>query len=137
MLMYKRLFMEHMDGEGVKYADHSDNVVKVTYGGDNLRSIPIYVVFDKEGDPLVQLKCWEIANLKSKVGKAMIACNELNNKYRWVKFYIDKDGDINGELDAIVDSATCGEECLSLVRRSVNIIDEAYLTFMKIIVADD
>lgn len=133
MLMYKRLFMQHMDNEGVKYTDHKEHIVKVVYGGDNLKSIPIYIVFDKEGDALVQLKCWDIANLKNKVGRAMIACNELNNKYRWVKFYIDKDGDINGELDAIVDAASAGEECLSLVRRMVNIIDEAYPVFGRIL----
>lgn len=131
MLQYKRLFLEHMDANGIKYTDRDDNAVKVTYSGDNMKSIPVYVFFDKDGDPLVEFKCWEVANFKEKEARALIACNELNSKYRWVKFYLDKDADIIVEADAMVDTATCGQECMTMVRRMVNITDEAYPTFAR------
>lgn len=131
MANYKRLFMQHMDREGIKYTDQDDFVVKVVYTGDNLKSIPVFVFFDKDGDPLVQLKCWEIANFKNKEAKAMIACNQVNKEWRWIKFYIDDDADIVAGCDAYIDEATCGSECLSLVRRMVNIVDDAYPTFGK------
>ncbi len=133
---YKRLFMEHMDREGVRYVDKDEFVVSVTYNGDNLKSIPVFVFFDKDGDPLVQFKCWSIANFKGKEAGGILACNEMNKTYRWVKFYLDDDADIVASIDAYVNEYTCGSECLSLVRRVVNITDEAYRTFARYVFAD-
>ena len=131
MANYKQLFMRYMDQEGIKYTDTGDNTVKVVYTGDNIKSIPIFVYFDKDGDPIIQLKCWEIANFKNKEAKGMIACNQTNKEWRWIKFYLDDDADIIAGCDAYIDDVTCGKECLSLVRRMVNIIDDAYPTFGK------
>ncbi|MBQ8726035.1 MAG: YbjN domain-containing protein [Clostridia bacterium] len=131
MLHFAQMFVDYMDQEDIKYTVSSDNVIKVTYTGDNLDSIPVYVIFDEEGDEYVEFKCWDIANFKSREAKAIEVCNELNAKYRWVKFYMDSDKDIIVSIDAVVDSATCGEECLSLVRRVVNITDEAYPEIAK------
>lgn len=131
MLHFAQMFVDYMDQEDIKYTVSSDNVIKVTYTGDNLDSIPVYVIFDEEGDEYVEFKCWDIANFKNREAKAIEVCNELNAKYRWVKFYMDSDKDIIVSIDAVVDSATCGEECLSLVRRVVNITDEAYPEIAK------
>ncbi len=131
MSMYKQLFVQHMDAKGIKYTDRDERSVKVSYAGDYLKSIPIYVFFDKDGDPLVALKCWDIATFKDKRDRAIVVCNELNSKYRWVKFYVDDDNDIIADADAMLGAATCGEECLSMVRRIVNIVDEAYPLIFK------
>lgn len=133
MASYKELFMRHMDREGVKYEDRNDFVVKVTYGGDNLKSIPIFVFFDEDGDPIVQFKCWDIANFKDKEAKGILACNEANTQYRWVKYSIDKDADVVASIDAYIDDDTCGAVCLSLVRRMVNITDDVYPIFARAI----
>lgn len=128
---YKQAFMAYMEQQGVKYRDKDEFVVTVTYTGDNLKTIPIYVFFDKDGDGLVQLACWEICNFsEDKQAAGLICCNQLNSKYRWVKFYVDSDRDTRAEMDAIIDPQTVGAECLSLVRRMVNIVDEAYPTLM-------
>ena len=133
---YKNLFMRHMDRNNIKYTDVRENVVRVVYTGDNLRTIPVFVFFDAEGDPLVSFKCWEIANFKNeKMAAGIIACNELNNKYRWVKFYLDDDSDVVAQIDAYVDDETCGGECLSLVRRMVHIVDGGYPTLMQALIA--
>ena len=131
MANYKNLFMRYMDDEGIKYTDVKENVVKVVYTGDNLKSIPIFVFFDKDGDPLVSFKCWEIANFKDKEAVGIITCNQLNNQYRWVTFYVDDDADVITQIDSYVDENTCGPICMSLVRRMVNIVDEAYPEFMR------
>ena len=123
MANYKRMFMNYMDHEGIKYVDRDDFVVKVTYTGDNLKTIPVYVFFDEDGDPIVQFKCWE--------GKGIFACNEMNKEYRWVKFSLDDDSDIVASIDAYISIESCGEECMALVRRVVNITDDAYPTFAK------
>jgi hypothetical protein len=126
MSIYKQLFMQHMDSVGIRYTDVNENSVKISYTGDNLKTIGIFVMFDKEGNPSAELKCWEVANFKNKEAKGLVVCNELNSKYRWVKFFVDKSADIIVEADAILDNATCGEECMSMVRRMVRIIDESY-----------
>lgn len=131
MATYKELFMRYMDREGVKYQDRNEFCVKVTYTGDNLKSIPVLVFFDEDGDPIVQFKCWDIANFKNKEDAGIRACNEANTKYRWVKFNIDSDFDVVASIDAYIDAGTCGQECLSLVKRVVNITDGAYPIFAK------
>jgi hypothetical protein len=132
MANYKNLFMHYMDSNGIKYTDVKENVVKVVYTGDNLKTIPVFVIFDKDGDPLVTFKCWDIANFKDeKMAGGVIGCNQLNKEYRWVKFYLDDDCDVVAQIDAYVDAETCGFECSSLVKRMVNIIDEGYPTFMR------
>lgn len=131
MANYKKLFMKYMDREGIKYVDRDEHVLRVTYSGDNLKTIPVYVFFDKDDDPYVQFKCWEIANFKGKEGKGIFTCNNINKEYRWVKFYLDDDADVIASADAMVDYDTCGKICMSLVRRVVNITDEAYPQFAK------
>ena len=131
MLQYKKLFMDYMDSQGVKYTDFNENVVKIVYNGKNLRAIPVFAIFDKNGENLVELKCLEVANFKDKEAKALVACNELNSRFRWVKFYLNSEAEIVVDADAILDEATCGQECLSMVRRVVDITDTAYPTFAK------
>ena len=128
---YKQLFLDYMNAEGIRYTDEGENRVRVSYSGDNLKSIPVYVFFDKDGDPIVRFVCWDVANFKNKDERGIKACNELNAKWRWVKFYVDKDSDIIVECDAYVDAETCGETCMRLVRRMVNITDEAYPDIAK------
>lgn len=131
MANYKQLFMNYMDREGIKYTDNGEFSVRIVYNGDNMQSIPVVVHFDKDGDNMVQFHCWEIGNFKDKFAAGVLAANEMNAKYRWVKFYIDDDKDMVCSTDAYIDYDSCGEECMSLVRRVVNITDEAYPTFMK------
>ncbi len=131
MANYKQLFTDYMDSQGVRYDIKDDYLVKVVYGGDNLNTIPIYVVFDKDDDPIISVKCWDIAKFKNKEATALVVCNKLNSEYRWIKFYLDKDGDIVADCDAYIDHLTCGEECLNLVRRAVSIIDSAYPVIAK------
>ncbi len=126
MANFKQLFMNYMTVNGIKYTDKGENVVLVSYGAKNIKSVPVYVFFSKDGEGIAQFKCWEIANFKDKEAKALIACNELNSTYRWVKFYMDKDSDIVVDCDAYLDEDTCGEECVNLIRRLVSIVDEGY-----------
>ncbi len=131
MANYKQIFMNYLSVQDIKYQDQGDNAVRIVYTGDNMSSIPVFVFFDRDGDPLVQFRCWEIVNFNGMVGQGIQVCNALNAKYRWVKFYLDDDNDVICECDAYIDNNTCGNVCLSLVRRMVNITDEAYPELMR------
>ena len=127
MTDYKQIYLDYMDSKGIRYIDHDRYHVEVRYSGDNLRSIRVHVFFDRQGEDNVTLACAEIFNYPSRrsIAGGAYACNELNKRYRWVKFYIDDDGDIRCEMDALIDPVFVGDECAKLVRKMVNIIDEA------------
>ncbi|MCD7956036.1 MAG: YbjN domain-containing protein [Lachnospiraceae bacterium] len=95
--------------------------------------IDILVVFP-EDCKYAEIRCFNFAKVpKDRLGHALIACNELNKKYKWVKFYVDEDGDITAEDDAIIDVATCGDECFELMIRMTQIVNESYPVVMKAI----
>lgn len=132
MSKYKTEFMRCMDQQGIKYRELDERKVSVRYSGDNLKTIAIIVAFDKNDSNTVQIYSFEIASFKEdKFAAGLLACNALNARFRWVKFYLDSDRDVIAEMDAVVDYDSVGEECIELVRRMVGIIDEAYPEFMK------
>lgn len=55
---YKGAFLAEMDRKGIKYTDVDDNRVSVSYSGENTNTIKVSVIFDKDGDNLVALRCW-------------------------------------------------------------------------------
>ena len=131
MADFKSIFISYMEQHNVKYVNVNENLVCVTYHGDNMKSISILIRFSEENDPWAQIACIEIANFKDKEDIGIRLCNELNNKYRWLKFYLDKDADVIASLDTYIDEDTCGFFCLDLVRRAVTIIDEVYPQIAK------
>ena len=111
MESYKTLCMEFMRHEKIRYEDVRVHVLKISYNGENLTSIPIFLYFDEEGDPIISVKCWNIINFANHTELGIAVCNELNEKYRWVKFYIDDDKDVVCSVDAYIDEVNCGSEC--------------------------
>ena len=126
MQVYAMEFKDYMDENDIKYTEKKDNVLKVVYEADNMDSIAIYLIFDEDNEPIVQLKCWDILSFKSNEAAALVVCNMLNAKYRWVRFYLDDDKDIVASIDAKLDIDTCGEDCLDMVDRFISILDAAY-----------
>ena len=61
----------------------------------------------------------------------LLACNELNNKYRWVKFVIDDDRDINIEADCVISPSTAGTVCIEMFYHFMGIAKEAYPVLMR------
>ena len=132
MFNYKVSFLRYLDHHGIHYDDMDEHTVIVPYSGDNIKNMHIHVSFDEDGEGIVQLYAWDIGSFSGdKYAKGLIICNELNTKYRWVKFYIDSDKDVCVSTDAYIDPETVGEECLKLIRRMINITDKAYPIFMK------
>ncbi|MFR6641905.1 MAG: YbjN domain-containing protein [Christensenellales bacterium] len=88
--------------------------------------------FRSDGEHIVMADCWDVVKVaENKVEKAYALCNELNEKFRWVKFYVDSDRDIRVQLDAIMSEDNAGEVCREIVYRMVNIIDGAYIEIVR------
>ena len=57
MQYFAQEFTSYMDDNDIQYTTMDDeNVIQVVYGGDNLETISIFVIFDEDGDPFVQFK---------------------------------------------------------------------------------
>jgi len=133
MANYKALYLRYMDAHNIRYTT-ANNIVSISYTGSNAQSITILVSFDPDGNNLVEFGCYSIGSCKSdeKYANAIVLCNEMNKKYRWVKFFVDDDRSIVGKADAIVDSSSVGSECAEMVSRMVGIIDDVYPEFMRL-----
>lgn len=56
MGIYKDAFIRYMEMEDIKYVEFPDGKVRVAFSGENMKSIPVYAIFDeKEG--LVGMYC--------------------------------------------------------------------------------
>ena len=69
----------------------------------------------------------------------MEACNVLNHKIRYTKFYLDTDGDINVEYDFPMSTPDegIGEMAFEILVRMMQILDTEYGIFMKALYSDE
>ena len=70
-----------------------------------------------------------------KLPDALLACNEMNCRFKWVTFSLDRDNDIVMHDDAILSPANAAEEAFELLVRILKIGDQVKPELMKIIYA--
>jgi len=128
-----KMFTDYMDKKETRYTVLDDRKVRVGFRGKNMPSISALFIFGNDGRD-VAIRYFSIAKVPDdKISDACVVCSKLNAKYRWIKFYIDKDNEITAEDDAVIDPFTTGEECYELLLRGTDIVDEAYPEIMKVI----
>jgi hypothetical protein len=71
--------------------------------------------------------------------RVMEACNVLNHKIRYMKFYLDTDGDINVEYDFPMHSPDngIGEMAFEIFARMMHILKSEYSIFMKALYSEE
>ncbi len=76
---------------------------------------------------------------KEKHNRLLEAVNLLNNKYRFVKFTLDGDGDIRVEYDFPSETPTSGVGMMAfeMLFRTKRILDEGYSIIMKAMYSDE
>lgn len=130
-------YIKLMDDKGI----HHDNIDVLNSGKFDVETrwnleettVSVRSIFDDDGHT-VAIRCYRLAHTKAdRLDDVLKVCNELNNRFRWVKFVIDKDNDVNIETDCIVSENTAGEVVLELVQRLCGIADDAYPELMKVI----
>ncbi len=128
-------FIQTLDAKGLKYdveEREDDCVVSASFTMDNA-SLRVRLFIDDDNEH-VAIRCFSIANApENKYANALVACNKCNLEYRWIKFVIDSDRDINAQDDAIISPETAGEELFELMSRMLGIVDDCYPEFMKAI----
>ena len=90
--------------------------------------------YSSDEDNDVEIRVWKLVSLQGDQRVRILpALNFLNNKYRFVKFVCDKDGDVNVEYDYPVHTINPAASAAEMVRRFNNIIEESYPVLMKTI----
>lgn len=95
-------------------------------------SIDIFFEFDND-DRRVHLEGVNFIKVpENKCDEMYKIVNECNDQYRHVKFVLDTEhGQIAARDDDIIQLDSCGPECFELMLRMLNIVQNAYPTFMK------
>ena len=70
---------------------------------------------------------------QGKASKVLPVINELNTKYRFVKFVLDHDNDINVEYDFPVSTVRVENSAEEIILRFTKIIDETYMQLMQVV----
>ena len=72
---------------------------------------------------------------EEKLADVIFLCNELNAQYKWITFYVDKDGDVVLHDDAILTASNAAEEAFELLVRTLKIGEDVKPAIMKAIYA--
>lgn len=98
-----------------------------------------FISCDNDNDVAVRIFGLISNTPKEKRYRIMDACNVLNHKIRYIKFYLDTDGDINVEYDFPVRSPDdgIGEMAFEIFVRMMQILDSEYSIFMKALYTDE
>lgn len=98
-----------------------------------------FITRDNDNDVAARIFGLITKTPKEKRSRVMEACNDLNRKTRFMKFYVDTDGDINVEYDFPVQSSDecIGEMAFEIFVRTMQILDHEYEIFMKALYSDE
>ena len=130
---YYELLKKGLDEHKLPYREIDDSVIEIHQGSKNLQSVRIVVGFNEPTDCHPWLKCYALGHFDDdKYAAALMACNDANNQFRWVRFYVDDDHDVVAETDAIVSEDSVFDEIVELIARMIRIVDDACPAFMKV-----
>ncbi|MBR5479668.1 MAG: YbjN domain-containing protein [Clostridia bacterium] len=113
-----------------KIDNDGDSVVIFGYGGKRILGI-----FSGEDGTYFSLGIFYESIPEDKIPDVIFACNEINATYKWVKYYVDHDGDLMIKSDAILSTDDGGEEAFELLLRVIKISEDAKPIIMKTIYA--
>ena len=135
MATFKEAFTDFMDQKDLKYQDYDERAVRVTWNSKVVRSgVSVLTIFDSDNGNRVHFIGNNFISIPDeKTSDVIVACNALNKKYRWFKFYVDTDGDLMVEDDAILSLDNVCDECMEIIVRMVRVIEEVYPSLMRIV----
>lgn len=143
--MYKatKLIVKTFEERDMKFrVNLHDNGHEVVEAGFTIDNGPFAVVnfisTDNENDVSVRLFGLINSVRSDKKARIIEACNELNRAFRFVKFLLDKDMDVNVEYDFPNHTPDdgVGEMCAEIFRRTALMLDDAYAFLMKALYTD-
>lgn len=142
-MIYKatKLIKEEMERQGLKYSieefkDGSGSTLLVRFTINNGPSLRVkFISLDDKNDVAIRLFRIVENVAESKINEMLKTVNECNCEYRYLKFILDEEHDVNIEYDLALraEDTSIGAEACEILVRIVRIVDEVYPKFMKII----
>ncbi len=98
-----------------------------------------FISRDDDNDVAVRVAGLLTNTPNEKRARVLEACNILNHKIRYVKFVLDRDGDISVEYDFPIHTPDegIGEMAFEIFVRMMQILDGEYNIFMKALYSDE
>ena len=137
------LVAEAFEKHGIKF-----QIYRTSEQGELIASFPIkggptvmvkYIVRGDENDIAVR-----IFGLLSRIPaekriRLLEACNAVNREYRFLKFSMDMEGDINVDYDFLQNCADAcvGEMAYEICARTINVLNEKYGILAKALYTDE
>lgn len=124
-------FLAACDREGLKYLPPETTadgrrVIRLRVKGSHGNSFTVTYIFSPEGRD-VSIRIFGLVTARREILHPVLhRCNLMNNRFRWVKFTLDEDWDLNLEADCILLPETAGDVCLDMLYRLVRTADAAY-----------
>lgn len=137
MLKTTELFINELEEHELTYdpvrgLEDGDEMVQLGAKLDNT-FVQLIIFFDAD-EEAVAIRCFDLVRVsEEQYPKALMSCNALNDRMRWVKFCIDKERNVQAEVDAVIDDTNAGKVTMNLVLRMASIIDDAYPVINKAI----
>lgn len=107
-----------------------EDVLMVLNNGEYMQNMQLRI-FLQESNISIYMKIGQVT--QEKVNTLILKLNEINSKYRFVKFYIEDDISIFAEIDYDFNQEDAADVCLQACIRIVTIVDECYPEIMKTI----
>lgn len=137
------LIAETFEKRGVKFdvvSHHGSEQILAGFSVDcGPNVIMRFISCDNDNDVAARIYGLISNTPKDKRDRIMEACNVLNHKIRYMKFYLDADGDINVEYDFPVQSPDdgIGEMAVEIFVRMMKVLDSEYSIFMKALYTEE
>ena len=124
-------YLKTMDGLKVHtQEDEESSTVWLSFGIKNGGSYRINLISRSEKNDVAVRVYGLIKTSEEKRDTVRALVNELNNKYRFVKFICDKDGDVNLEYDFPLECENVGKIAFEMLVRFSRAVEEAYPQLM-------
>ena len=126
------LITEAFDEHGIKYdvVERADaSIVEAAFAVESGPQVVVHFISrDDDNDVAVRIFGLVCKVPEAKRPAVMEACNTLNGKIRFVKFYLDRENSVNAEMDlpVRVEDSCVGECCFELFVRIMQILDTEF-----------
>ena len=133
------LIANEMEEQGFTYSIKEFEKVSEVYVEFGIKNGPHAAVrfLSADDNNCVSVRLLGLVNHVSEENEAKVlkAVNECNNKYRFIKFVLDSDRDVNMEFDIPMEAKddSVGPEACEILVRMMGLADDTFPVFMKAI----
>ena len=125
---------EAFEAKGIKHEIQElskTSAVKASFNAKNAPSITVrFISSDDDSDVSVRIFSF-VKVPENKTDAMLVMLNDLNKRFRYVRFRLDSDNEVMVSYDMAVATADVGNIANEILLRIVKIADEAYPDLMK------